>query len=260
MTRVLIVGEGKSGTTALLRSVSSALGEPSEIFEPMAMSAEDLEPDPLVVKKLLLNWKQAETRLLDSFDKRILIVRDPRDRLISHLLYDAYNRAQVVDEAGRQEWLGLLGQKSATPDEVPFVRLVNTWWRLAGSDLLSHYVRANDRVNSYKRRMKKHFFVLAYEDYVDGRFEALNEYLDLNIEPGVVGHEEARVARSGRYGEWRNWFTPEDVEVFRPMTDQWLHRHGYDHEDWELSSPGEIPTDTTVDYVAGLFDRRGLAS
>jgi len=259
VSRVLIVGEGKSGTTALLRSVSSALGDPAELFEPKSMTAEDLEPDPLVVKKLLLNWKQGETRLLDSFDKRILIVRDPRDRLISHLLYDAYNRAAALDEAKRTKWLQLLWHKSDKPDTIPLVHLINTWWRLAGSDLLSHYVRANDRVNSYKRRMKKHFFVVTYEGYVDGQFEALDEYLGVSVEPGVVGEDEARVARSGRHGDWRNWFTADDVKVFRPMTDEWLRRHGYDHKDWELSSQPEISTETTVDYVSSLFERRDLA-
>ena len=68
VVRVLILGEGKSGTTALLRSVASALGDPSELFEPAVLQPEDLEADPLVVKKLLLSWRNKEARLAERFD------------------------------------------------------------------------------------------------------------------------------------------------------------------------------------------------
>lgn len=254
--RVLIVGEGKSGTTALMRSISAALGDPDEMFEPGAMTPEDLGPNPLVVKKLLLSWKQNETQLLDSFDKRILIIRDPRDRLISHLLYDAYNRAPEVSPANRDKWLRLLDRKSEKPASITLVHLLNTWWRLSGADLMSHYVRANDRINSFRRRTSGQFEVITYEDYVDGHFGDLNSYLGLDLAPGVVADDETRVARSGTYAEWRHWFTKHDVKVFRPMTDAWLNRHGYDSKDWELGRPREIRPEKSVEYVSNLFARR----
>ena len=52
--RVLIVGEGKSGTTALMRSVATEMDDPVEIFEPKTIETTDLQPESLVVKKLSL--------------------------------------------------------------------------------------------------------------------------------------------------------------------------------------------------------------
>ena len=259
VVRVLIVGEGKSGTTALLRSVADVLDEPTEMFEPPEMSAADLAADPLVVKKLLLNWKAAENELLDSFDKRLYIVRDPRDRLISHLLYDAYNNGGSLTFKQRQTWLKLLRRKVRNPDNVSVVHLINAWWRLSRADLTSQYVRALDRSTSYRRRVGSELHTLTYEDYVDGRFDEVNSYLGLDLSPGVVRDAESRVERSSTHGDWRRWFTPTDVEVFRPISHRWLRKHGYDHRDWDLDESGEpLDAATTVDYVEGLLADRPL--
>jgi hypothetical protein len=257
--RVLIVGEGKSGTTALLRSISDAIGTPAELFVPTLMTPADLEAESLVVKKLLLNWKAPENKLLESFDRRVFIVRDPRDRLVSHLLYDAYNKAASLDAEQREKWLGLLQRKTKNPQDVSLVHIINAWWRLSRSDLVSHYVRALDRSTGFNRRVGKKFFTLSYEDYVDGNFVDVDSYLGLELAPGVVQRSETRVARSSTHGEWRRWFTPADVEVFRPLSHEWLRKHGYDHQDWQLTETDEpLDSSTTVDYVAGLFTRRPL--
>jgi hypothetical protein len=256
--RVLIVGEGKSGTTALLRSISGAMGTPAELFEPTLMTPADLTAESLVVKKLLLNWKAPENILLESFDKRVFIVRDPRDRLVSHLLYDAYNKAASLDTDQREKWLSLLQRKTTNPEGVSLIHMINTWWRLSRSDLVSHYVRALDRSTGFNRRVGHEFFTLSYEDYVDGRFVDVDSYLGLELAPGVVQQSEIRVARSSTHGEWRRWFTPTDVEVFRPMSHEWLRRHGYDHQDWELAAAEPLDSSTTVDYVQGLFARKPL--
>jgi len=256
--RVLIVGEGKSGTTALLRSVSSALGTPDELFEPIQMTKTELAATSLVVKKLLLNWKSNENDLLDHFDKRIFIVRDPRDRLVSHLLYDSYNKANILDADQREKWLTLVGRKTKNPSGIPLVHLINAWWRLTRSDLMSHYVRSLDRSTGFTRRIGEHFHVLTYEDYVDANFADVNNYLGFDVTPGVVREAERRVSRSSTHGEWRDWFTDIDVEVFRPMTHTWQKLNGYDHRDWELSEPPSLDPKTTVEYVQGLFDTRPI--
>lgn len=255
--RVLIVGEGKSGTTALLRSVAAALDSPTEIFEPELMAPDDLRPDPLVVKKLLLNWKTPENDLLESFDKRVFIVRDPRDRLVSHLLYDAYNKADSLNAEQREKWLHLLRRKTRNPQGISVVHMINAWWRLSRADLVSHYVRALDRSTGFNRRIGDQFHKLHYEDYVDAKFAEVDDYLGLSLSTGVVQKNEERVARSSTHGEWRRWFTPADVEVFRPLSHKWLRKHGYEHRDWDLADSSD-PLDiaTTVDYVEGLFARR----
>jgi len=254
--RVLIVGEGKSGTTALLRSVADAMGDPEELFEPREMTPEQLTGESLVVKKLLLNWRASENDLVDRFDKRIHILRDPRDRLISHLLYDAYNKGGSLSADQRQTWLNQLRRKAESPGKVTLLHLINAWWRISRSDLTSHYVRALDRSRAFNRRLGDEFHTLFYEDYVDGKFADVDEYLGLPLADGVVKDGELRVARSGSHGEWRRWFTSVDVKLFRPMTHDWLRKLGYDHRDWEFTKPAEpLDLSTTVDYVEALFAR-----
>lgn len=253
--RVLIVGEGKSGTTALMRSVSACLDEPVELFEPRLITAEDLTPETLVVKKLLLNWQRSENRLLSDFDKRVLISRDPRDRIISHMLYDAYNRAPIMSEKQRQRWIDALTRKVERPRSVSMAKLFNLWWRVSQADLMSIYVRVLDRGVSFHSRPDNAFHVIRYEAYVDGNFDALNDYLGLSIKPGVVTGSEERVSRSKSSGAWRHWFTPADVRLFRPMTHRWLKETGGRVRDWKLEAEPTIDMSTSVDYVRGLFDQ-----
>ena len=253
--RVLILGEGKSGTTALLRSVATAIGDPSEMFEPELLREEDLEPDPLVVKKLLLNWRPREAKLSEHFDKRIFITRDPRDRLISHLLYDAYNAAPSLDSSQRSQWLDALAAKSADPSGIGFAELMHRWWQITERDLFSQHVRAIDRTRRFLRRESKGFHLLKYEDYVDGNFAAVNAYLGFELATGVVASEESRVARSGSHGDWRLWFTQGDLSVFQPMTSIGSDMQGYGANDWDLTEIDAIDSATSVTYVRGLFDR-----
>ncbi len=254
--RTLIIGEGKSGTTALLRSVSAAMNEPQEIFEPDDLSQCDLAPENLVAKKLLGSWGASEIDSLDRFDRVVFIVRDPRDRLISHLLYDAYNRADRLDERQRNRWLGALERKSADPPHLPLIRMMDIWWQLTKANLLHVYMRSMQRTNEFGRQHGDRVHVMRYEDLVDGEFDQLSAYLGLPVEAAEVREAEHRVKRAGRHGDWREWFTPVDVNVFRPISSKWLRRHGYAHRDWSLSETPSIDPASTVDYVRRLFDLR----
>lgn len=256
VVRVLILGEGKSGTTALLASVSAQLPRATEVFEPRNLHDVDLSPDPLVIKKLFQTWDPKEEPLLESFDKCVYIIRDPRDRLISHLLYDAYNKAARLDESKRQKWLSLLESKVHRPSEIPLIHLLNSWWRLSRTDLLSYYVRTSDRAIGFAGETQKRFHTVTYEQYVDTDLEGLSTYLDLELRPAVLRGSAKRVERRGTHGDWRSWFTPTDVKVFRPLTHQWLKVHGYDQRDWELTDREQLDHKTTVDYVSSLFDRK----
>ncbi len=254
--RVVIVGEGKSGTTALMRSVADSLDSPVELFEPRSITPDDIAPESLVIKKLLMNWQRSETELLPNFDKRLLITRDPRDRLISHMLYDAYNRAPMMSERRRRRWLRTLKRKVEHPRKVPMAELIHVWWRVSKADLLSTHVRVLDRgVAFHNHRAITSFHVVKYEDYVVGNFDALNDYLGFTIEPGVVKDSEQRVSRTKSSGAWRHWFTPSDVKLFRPMTHRWLKETGGDSKDWKLAKNPTIDPATSIDYVSSFFDQ-----
>lgn len=251
--RILIVGEGKSGTTALLRSVEAALDSPAESFEPVDLGALDLSADTLVVKKLLTNWTDDEGVHLARFDRIVLIVRDPRDRLISHMLYDAYNRARELRQDQRDRWLRILEHKIRPAPNIPVVKLLDVWWQMTGADLLGTHMRTMQRINAFYVQYRDQVHLTHYEDYVGGDFDRLSAYLGLPLEPGTVRAAERRVSRRRGHGDWRHWFNRTDVTVFRPITAKWLKRFGYDPADWDLASDPEIDAETSLEYVRSLL-------
>ena len=111
--RILIQGLAKSGTSALLYKIANSLprGETEVLFElPRCPGCSATN----VVAKVLLDgylWSLDATHRhtvepttvdIDSyagFDKRILIVRDPRDRLISQALYVFFGEPYCRDES-----------------------------------------------------------------------------------------------------------------------------------------------------------------
>jgi len=88
--RILILGYAKSGTTNLYFKIKNALTESIGLFEPADFDqiAGQLQSNvPLVAKVLIPNGMPFFEQLLQHFPKIVLIVRDPRDVIISALLY-----------------------------------------------------------------------------------------------------------------------------------------------------------------------------
>ncbi len=130
--RVIIAGLGKSGTTAALYAVRSAmpadtqiLFEPRRVIEVQAVNA---------VAKVLLNPRfSIEDAFYRQFDKMVLLVRDPRDVLISKLLYRTFgSRALHDDPAKLDQYLDLLRAKEANPRVVSLLRINALYEKLSG--------------------------------------------------------------------------------------------------------------------------------
>jgi hypothetical protein len=101
------------------------------------------------------------------------------------------------------------------------------------------------------------FHVLRYEDFVDGNLQNIIQYLGgLNLNHQVkVSTEVSRVERRKRHGDWRHWFTPEDVAFFRPLLANAMNALGYSG-DWELSGDPVIDSRYCSEYAARLSAER----
>ena len=95
-------------------------------------------------------------------------------------------------------------------------------------------------------------FILRYEDYVDGKLEAVNKYLKLNL---TIADKvpEKRVVRSRAYGNWKNWFTPEDIDYFRSSYLTYMNQFGYP-DTWDLNDVPVIDPETSSRYVRRLIN------
>jgi len=68
-----------------------------------------------------------------------------------------------------------------------------------------------------------------------------------------LSHRKINVTRSKTYGNWKDWFTPSDVEFFRPQVKEYMERFGY-HDNWELNSKPYIDPSVSSKYVIKLIE------
>jgi len=251
--KVVIAGQAKSGTTALYHALRQSMpGTCTCLFEPHAYSAAPGEQP--VLAKVLLN-ERLDLDSFAEFGKKILLVRDPRDNLVSRLLYAPYDQAFVTDAAKLQRFIGHLERKQRDPAGVSLLALLETLGGLAGEDMLARFARRH-RLGEAFDAAARGYFVYKYEDLVAGRYAGLEQYLGWPVRfDGEVEEAHRRVARSRRAGDWRDWFTQADVEHFRGLYHPYLLKYGYAPE-WRLNPAPEILPEHATGYVLRLARER----
>jgi hypothetical protein len=263
VSKVLILGQAKSGTTILFHILRESLPrETACVFEPDAcLPPADTGGNALakVLIERTRGYDHYGPAACERFDKRIFLRRDPRDLLVSTFLYAAYDLPITTDFPKFAQFVGALRAKEQYPQRVSLLDLLALQGRLVGdsprwvSDDFFQNLRFAVRLS---RRLGERLFHIKYEDVVDRQFSALQDYLGLPIKPSTeVDPGYQRVARSKGYGDWRNWFLPEDVAYFRPLFAEYMQEFGYD-DDWGLPAEPAIPSDRASAYLIRLADER----
>ena len=259
--RVVVVGLGKSGTTALVYAIRSAMpGDTQLLFEPKRHI--ELEAATHVAAKVLLNPKfPLPPEFYRQFDKIVLIVRDPRDILVSKGLYRIYGGTPLhADLPKLDQYVELLRAKERDPRSVPLMRVLALFEKLNGRAANPDLGLAQglDDIVRFHQTFPG-CLVYRYEAMVAGRFDAVADFLSL---PAASMHPDVpaslhRVVRSRRAGTWRDWFCPDDVDHYRPLFSTFLRDYGYS-DDWTLSGTPRIPAEEASEYVLRLArERRG---
>jgi hypothetical protein len=258
--RVVVVGLGKSGTSALVYAIRSAMPADTQLlFEPRAFVA--LHSANVAAKVLLHPKFPMEQAFYRQFDRIVLLVRDPRDLLVSKALYRMFNaKAIQSDPAKLDRYLDLLRAKEADPRSVSLTRINRLFQDLVGPTL--HSDEGLGRMLSDAVAFHEAYpdcFVFRYEDMVEGRFGPLAQHLSLSADAmrPQVPATLSRVVRSRRAGNWRDWFCLEDVLHYRPLLAAYMSRYGY-ADDWTLASDPVIRPEECSEYVLRLVrERRG---
>jgi hypothetical protein len=55
------------------------------------------------------------------------------------------------------------------------------------------------------------------------------------------------------YGGWKNWFTEEDVEDFKPIVEEFMLAF-YPHANWDLNKDKVIAKAHSTEYVAKIIN------
>ncbi len=265
MAKIAIFGLAKSGTTGLWSSLIKSYPRrylqffegqflPSRYNKYLGWGNPVNNPKHLINKEII--GSGFDFSCLDNYDKVIWLVRDPRDRLVSYILYRHYDHLYDDEDFVRQQ-LRLLEQKEQDPDSVSLVEL-ETRLALPSPALDSAFFWSDhlkwdalDKTVSQGRA-----FLFKYEDYVDHNFDLLEDFLGVRIKSDPkVPKQFRRVIRSKAHGFWRHWFTERDMEHYRPLFQPFLERYGY-ADDWLLGDPREINPDHCSHYVRKIINER----
>lgn len=172
----------------------------------------------IVAKKLIeaLNEKNPdEEKSFNLFDKKLFLIRDPRDSFISRLLYMPYKKSQFNDDNAASRYTSIIKQKSLQPKSIDLRSIESLFYEITGINVSSMVKDLNAKSIRLWREYNPDFFLIKYEDFVSGNVDSIVKYLGFNISSSVeVPKNFKRLSRTRSYGNWKNWFTEEDNEFY----------------------------------------------
>ena len=256
--KYLILGQGKSGTTALTYAIAEQVADAKIYFEPNNINKiEFSRHSNLVAKKLLEFFNDFEKSTLSFFDKLIFLVRAPRDALVSRVLYTTYSRNFIYDHNKFNKYVDLIKQKETSPHSVHFFEIVNAIKELDNTDILESVNNLNRQTIEFWKAYNHLFYLKKYESFVQNQNDEISTYLGLTLSSSEikVPTQLKRVERTKTSGDWKNWFTEGDVKYFYPYLNEFINTFSYS-DDWELNVHPVIMNEFASDYVTRVANER----
>jgi len=250
--QILITGIGRTGTTGLFSKVKNSLPENNQfLHEPKVVNS--LGKNCLVKLNI---FRVMENPILLTIPKKILLIRDQRDRIISSLLFGLFQTWEGKEKR-LFKVLDLLKQKESSPESLSVLKLhehLHPNW-----DLRNQAKKYCKGLIKFSREQK--VLVYYYEEFVKQNFKPLEDYLGLPLSGSSDLGKRKYVLRTGSSGDWGNWFCKEDIDFFRPLLQKYMEIFGYE-DNWNLKSPQRIPPEVASDYVLKIVNdlrlRNGL--
>ena len=265
MAKVIVLGLAKSGTTGLWsvlvksyprRYLQFFEGQylPSRYNKYFGQTNSEQNPRDVVSKQIIgpdFNFTD-----LASFDKIIWMVRDPRDRLISYLLYRHYDYRYDSDEFVREQ-LDLLRLKERDPDALAMIDL-EARLLLPRPTLESAFFWNDHQKSNFLSTLieEKRAFIFKYEDFVNQEYSGLENFLGIKMSRNAkVPKQFQRVIRSKTHNFWNHWFTQKDVDNYMGLFQPFLEQYGYKDE-WALAEEKKIDPEHCSRYVRTIINER----
>ncbi len=262
--KILVLGLGKSGTTALLHKISRGLpnchafsgGKPGKYIG---------DYENAVYKHTYSDRKGKSFELYEDhlkkehYDRKVWIARDPRDAAVSKMLF-RWHRGYYGKKKQYQTHVNLVLKKEKDPKSVSFQEICrhtdHDQWPITIERVFEkekdRYLHMRDFIES----LVDDWFLFKYEDMIANNYDDLNEYLGFEtIHEIEVPKSYSKVVRKKGTGDWRQWFTDEDVELYRSAYLPYMESIGYDPGDWSLDSNPVIDPRFSSTYMQSLPDR-----
>lgn len=261
---MLILGPSKTGTTGVYTSVRNAYRDAGHeirsFFEPKKTEYVDnvfrLGGGVPVLIKVTMPEKIGFDPL--AFDRRIMTVRDPRDTVISTLLFrPLINRViRRGDDAAIETFVAALRRKEADPASISVRELFDVAASVGIGGTAEGVMRGViPKQISLMRELD--FHVVKYEDFVVDELAGLSEYLGVSVRNVSAGSSTffGHIARSGTHGDFLRWFRADDLEFFNELFRDGIEEFGYPL-DVELDPSPVIDPATASEYVSSRYQQR----
>ena len=259
--KILIGGLARTGTTGLFYLIANSIGyKPKLLFE-ATECPENLESESKDILAKVLIGSKLNAASFSNFDKKITLVRDPRDRIVSSMLYSQYHASYLLDDERVRAVRDMLEQKEASPSSVSIREILEVMGKMTGKSNAAALQQKAARMSlalfdNYVKTIPDGL-LYRYEDFVWEKYYPLEKHLGIPL-MGVaeVPRRVERVIRTKRSGGWRDWFTEEDIRAYRPLLAAWLEKYGYDAEDWALNAKPFIRPEHCSAYFMRLVNEQ----
>lgn len=261
--KIFMLGRGKSGTTALLFKIAAGIPD-CKAFSGGHPGKHSGDYKNAVYKHTYSERKgktfdvYLEHISAQQYDRMIWVARDPRDIAVSRLLFRWHKGTKGRWEQYRAH-LKLIKKKERDPKSIPFHVLCryigHDHWPLTTDEVFENERLRYKRMGAFVEGLGKDWFLFKYEDMIQENFTDLSEYLGFSVKNDAEVPEstgKAKVARKKAFGDWRNWFTPEDEAIFKPAYQSYMQTIGYDVDDWAVSSDPVIEPQFSSMYMKRL--------
>jgi hypothetical protein len=267
MMKILILGLGKSGTTALLHKVAAGLPD-CRAFSGGAPGKYIGDYANAVYKHTYSERKgksfdvYREHLRKEHYDRKIWVARDPRDAAVSRMLY-RWHRGNIGRRDQYHAHLQLVRRKEQSPRSISFCEIcryaVHGAWPGTTAAVAANERARYREMYDFVKALGDEWFVFNYEDMVDNNFGSLEQYLGFAVSAGSeVPRLYSKVVRRKSYGDWRHWFTEADIELLKPAYLPYLELTGYASDDWALDPAPVIEPRFSSEYMQHLPERATL--
>jgi hypothetical protein len=262
---VFVLGRAKTGTTVIAKTIQRSIENALLLMELKSFNKFMTAPQQDLVAKIIFeHWDTIPhsrlallyNELPVKFDKTVMIVRDPRDELISRMFYVMYGhlRQGLISRDQLTPWLNIVREKEQSPASVSLrdmLKVLNKTLNIHMNFQLKDTFRYFNFVR--KRSGDTKSLVLHYEDFMEGNLEELEAYLGLTLtKERTVGQYNERIVRSASFNNWKSFFLQSDLDRFKELHQDKMDKMGY--TDWELSSTPELDPEHGSVYLNRLLD------
>ncbi len=261
--KILILGTGKTGTTAMVYKVAGGLPN-CHAFSGGYPGKHIGDYENAVYKHTYEERKGKSFHVFqehlskEHYDRKIWMARDPRDAAVSRMLY-RWHRGFSGKKKQYEAHLDLVLKKEKAPHATPFFEICrytghNGWPRTAEQVFEEEQLRYEEMLK-FVKILEDDWFILTFENMVENKLDELNLYLGFEVQseaevPSSSG--KAKVIRKKASGDWRHWFTEKDITLFKPAFTPYMEFIGYDCQDWKLDPQPIIEPEYSSVYMQSL--------